>query len=130
MENSTKKIFETIFQCIFGLFEFPIKTWEKFRNDKYCKILQKLLIYLCTALAWWPGGSLLLDPGRSSRVLAAALIHLGLAAAGGDGADHPGRHPLNVHVQVNPIKILTTRLALMPDAEQTRDLGEDAGSTG
>ena len=99
MENSTKKIFETIFQCIFGLFEFPIKTWEKFRNDKYCKILQKLLIYLCTALAWWPGGSLLLDPGRSSRVLAAALLHLGLAAAGGDGADHPGRHPLHVHVK-------------------------------
>ena len=55
--------------------------------------------YFSGYLQRWPGGSLLLYPRRSSRVLAAALLHLGLAAAAGDGADHPGRHPLHVHVQ-------------------------------
>ena len=55
--------------------------------------------YFSGYLQRWPSSGLLLYPGRSSRVLAAALLHLGLAAAAGDGADHPGRHPLHVHVQ-------------------------------
>ena len=52
--------------------------------------------YYSGYLQRWPGGSLLLHP---LRVLAAALLHLGLAVAAGDGADHPGRQPLHVPVQ-------------------------------
>ena len=69
MENSTKKIFETIFQCIFGLFEFPIKTWEKFRNDKYCKN------YLFTYVQRWPGGLVAVCFSTLGGVHVFSLLH-------------------------------------------------------